>query len=182
VNRVNWHQSKNNIIAMNKPIDIIKEKNYITPKGLSRLQEELHQLQRIERPEVIKTIAWAAGNGDRSENADYIYGKKRLREIDRRVRFLSRRIELAVVVDPATKTSVKVQFGASVLISDEDEVLKMIVIVGVDEIDTNKGFISWRSPIGSSLIGKEVGDTIEVLTPRGVIIYEVLNIIYQEIN
>ena len=170
---------------MNKPVDVLKnkmkEKNYITPKGLAKLDEELTLLQRVERPEVTKTVAWAAGNGDRSENADYIYGKKRLREIDRRVRFLSRRIELAVVVDPSNKTSDKVQFGATVLISD-GEIEKKIVIIGVDEIDTSKGFISWRSPIGSSLIGKEVGDTIEVLTPKGVIQYEVLEIIYKEIK
>ncbi|MBC7537882.1 MAG: transcription elongation factor GreB [Bacteriovorax sp.] len=165
-----------------KPTAKLKEKNYITPKGLSKLQEELHQLARIERPEVTKTVAWAAGNGDRSENADYIYGKKRLREIDRRVRFLTQRIDLAVIVDPAATTTNKVQFGASVEISDEEGVTKLIAIVGVDEIDTKKGFISWRSPIGSSLIGKEVNDTIEVRTPKGVITYEILEIIYREIN
>lgn len=157
------------------------EKNYITPKGLSRLQDELHQLSRIERPEVTKTVAWAAGNGDRSENADYIYGKKRMREIDRRVRFLSQRIDLSVVVDPASIKSSKVQFGATVEISDEEGTSKTISIVGVDEIDTAKGFISWRSPIGSSLIGKEVGDTLDVRTPKGLITYEILEIKYQEI-
>lgn len=160
----------------------IKEKNYITPKGLLKLQEELHQLARVERPEVTKTVAWAAGNGDRSENADYIYGKKRLREIDRRVRFLTHRIDLAVIVDPTTISTDKVQFGASVLIADEEGVSRSVSIVGVDEIDTNKGFISWRSPIGSSLIGKEVGDTIEVRTPKGIITFEILEIIYREIN
>ncbi|RPJ66923.1 MAG: transcription elongation factor GreB [Alphaproteobacteria bacterium] len=154
----------------------------MTPKGLAKLQEELHQLARIERPEVTKTVAWAAGNGDRSENADYIYGKKRLREIDRRVRFLTQRIELAVVVDPSKIQTTKVQFGASVVIEDEEGESKMIVIVGVDEINTTKGLISWRSPIGSSLIGKEVGDTIEVRTPKGLISYEILEIIYQDIN
>jgi transcription elongation factor GreB len=165
---------------MKKPIKGPQEKNYITPKGFLKLQAELHQLARIERPEVTKTVAWAAGNGDRSENADYIYGKKRLREIDRRVRFLTQRIDLAVVVDPATIASSKVQFGATVKIADEDEILKTIVIVGVDEIDTNKGFISWRSPIGSSLIGKEVNDTIDVRTPKGVMTYEILEITYRE--
>lgn len=136
---------------------------------------------RVERPEVTKTVAWAAGNGDRSENADYIYGKKRLREIDRRVRFLTRRIDLAIVVDPAKIISLKVQFGASVQISDLEGITKSVAIVGVDEIDTNKGFISWRSPIGSSLIGKEVGDTIEVRTPKGLLTFEILEIIYREI-
>lgn len=166
---------------MNKPQAKAPEKNYITPKGFARLQDELHQLARIERPEVTKTVAWAASNGDRSENADYIYGKKRLREIDRRVRFLTQRIDLAVVVDPAQIKTLKVQFGASVSIEDEEGESKMISIVGVDEIDTNKGLISWRSPIGSSLIGKQVGDTIEVKTPKGLQSFEVLEIIYREI-
>lgn len=167
---------------MNKPAPPLK--NYITPRGLARLVDELHQLSRIERPEVCKTVAWAAGNGDRSENADYIYGKKRLREIDRRVRFLTQRIDLAVAVDPASIVSDKIQFGATVEILDEDDEAgqsKTISIVGVDEIDTTKGLISWRSPIGSSLIGAVVGDTIRVQTPRGLVTYEILTIIYQDI-
>jgi len=159
-----------------------KEKNYITPKGLKVLQDELHQLSRIERPEVTKVVAWAASNGDRSENADYLYGKKRLREIDKRVRFLLQRIEIAVVVDPAGVEAEKVQFGATVIIGDEDGVTKTFSIVGVDEIDTGRGLISWKSPIGSSLIGKEVGDTIDVRTPKGVISYEIIEIIYREIS
>lgn len=158
-----------------------KEKNYITPKGLSKLKEELYQLLSIERPEVTRTVAWAASNGDRSENADYIYGKKKLREIDRRVRFSTQRVNLAIVVDPVSINCNKVQFGASVQIEDEEGICKIISIVGVDEIDTQKGFISWRSPIGSSLIGKEVGDTIDVRTPRGIVNYEVLEIVYREI-
>jgi transcription elongation factor GreB len=158
-----------------------KEKNYITPKGFKVLEAELHQLSRIERPEVTKTVAWAAGNGDRSENADYIYGKKRMREIDRRVRFLLQRIDRAVVVDPLAITSDKVQFGATVIIGDEDGVTRQFSIVGVDEIDTSRGLISWRSPIGSSLIGKEVGDTIDVHTPKGIISYEIIEIVYKEI-
>ena len=159
-----------------------KEKNYITPKGFQRLQDELHQLSRVERPEVTKTVAWAASNGDRSENADYIYGKKRLREIDRRVRFLTSRIDLAVVVDPAQIKSKRVQFGATVTVVDEeDESSKTISIVGVDEIKTEKNQISWRSPLGSSLIGKEVGDTILFRTPIGTKTYEIIEIIYVEI-
>jgi transcription elongation factor GreB len=165
----------------NKSDKKAKEKNYITPKGLKVLQDELHQLSRVERPEVTKTVAWAAGNGDRSENADYIYGKKRLREIDKRVRFLTLRIELAVVVDPTKIKAEKVQFGASVTIEDEDGNTKNISIVGVDEINTAKGLISWKSPIGSSLIGKEVGDSIEVQTPKGKIVYEIVDITYREI-
>lgn len=166
---------------MNKPAPNPQVKNYITPKGMARLQDELHQLARIERPEVTKTVAWAAGNGDRSENADYIYGKKRLREIDRRVRFLTQRIDLAVVVDPAKIKTLRVQFGATVTLTDEEGDSRTIAIVGVDEINTSKGHISWRSPIGSSLIGKEVGDTIEVRTPSGLVAYEIMEIIYQEI-
>ncbi len=159
-----------------------KEKNYITPKGLKVLQDELHQLSRVERPEVTKVVAWAASNGDRSENADYLYGKKRLREIDKRVRFLVQRIEIAVVVDPAGVEADKVQFGATVIIGDEEGVTRTFSIVGVDEIDTGRGLISWKSPIGSSLIGKEVGDTIDVRTPKGVISYEIIEIIYREIS
>jgi len=159
-----------------------KEKNYITPKGLKVLQDELHQLSRVERPEVTKVVAWAASNGDRSENADYLYGKKRLREIDKRVRFLVQRIEIAVVVDPAGVEADKVQFGATVIIGDEEGVTRTFSIVGVDEIDTGRGLISWKSPIGSSLIGKEVGDTIDVHTPKGVISYEIIEIIYREIS
>ena len=159
-----------------------KEKNYITPKGFQRLQDELHQLARIERPEVTKTVAWAASNGDRSENADYIYGKKRLREIDRRVRFLTGRIDKAIVVDPTKSISSKVQFGATVTLEDEDDgSTKTISIVGVDEINTEKNLLSWRSPLGSSLIGKEVGDTILVRIPIGTKTYEIINIVYVEI-
>ena len=160
-----------------------KEKNYITPQGFARLTDELHQLGHIERSEVTKTVAWAAGNGDRSENADYIYGKKRLREIDKRVRFLSKRIDAAVVVDPERVKSDKAQFGATVTFVDEDSgEKKTISIVGVDEIDTKKNQLSWRSPIGSSLIGKEVGDTISVRIPAGTKTYEIIEIIYVKIN
>lgn len=160
-----------------------KEKNYITPKGLKRLQDELHQLARVERPEVTKTVAWAASNGDRSENADYIYGKKRMREIDKRVRFLSSRIELAMVVDPVSVKSEKVQFGATVTIADEEDgEEKTVSIVGVDEINTEKNQISWRSPLGSSLIGKEVGDTILLKVPAGTKSYEIIEIEYVSIE
>ena len=159
-----------------------KEKNYITPKGFLRLQSELDQLARVERPEVTKTVAWAASNGDRSENADYIYGKKRLREIDKRTRFLSLRIDLAVVVDPLQIKSEKVQFGATVTLTSEEEETKTISIVGVDEIDTGKNQISWRSPLGSSLIGKELGDTISVRIPSGTKTYEIVDIVYKSID
>ena len=165
----------------NKSHEKVKDKNYITPKGFAIMQAEISQLQTIERPEVTRTVAWAASNGDRSENADYIYGKKRLREIDKRVRFLTQRIDLAVVVDPCKISSSKVQFGASVKVIDEDGIIKTFSIVGVDEINTLKGHISWKSPIGSSLIGKVVGDTIDVVTPKGLINFEIMEIHYREI-
>ena len=158
-----------------------KEKNYITPKGFKRLQDELDQLLRIERPELTKVIAWAAGNGDRSENADYIYGKKRLREIDRRVRFLTSRIDKSQVIDPLSIKSQKIQFGASVTLLDEEDNERFISIVGVDEINTEKGHLSWKSPIGNSLIGKMVGEIVIVKTPKGEIEYEIKEIDYKEI-
>ena len=162
---------------------MVNEKNYITPNGLARLQAELNQLVRIERPEVTKTVTWAASLGDRSENADYIYGKKRLREIDRRTRFLASRIDKAVVVDPTLTKSDKVQFGATVTVEDEEDgSVKTFSIVGVDEISTEKNQISWRSPIGSSLIGKEVGDTILVKIPLGSKTYVIMKIIYAKIE
>ena len=133
----------------------MNQKNYITNIGFFKLKNELDDLLRVERPQVTKTVAWAASNGDRSENADYIYGKKRLREIDKRTRFLSSRLENAVVIYPEKIESVKVQFGATVKILDDDGIEKTISIVGVDEINIEKNHLSWKSPIGSSLIGKE---------------------------
>lgn len=159
-----------------------KEKNYITPKGLKTLQDEYDLLTKVERPEVTKIVAWAASLGDRSENADYIYGKKRLREIDRRTRFLSKRIELAFVVDPTKTVSEKIQFGATVILEDEEGLRKTVSIVGVDEIDTKKNRISWRSPLGSSLIGFKVGDTIDVQIPQGLLSYEIIEILYVELS
>lgn len=159
-----------------------KEKNYITPLGFKKLKDELGYLLRVERPEVTKTVAWAAGNGDRSENADYIYGKKRLREIDKRVRFLTSRLDAAHVVDPESITAIKIQFGATVTLTDEEGNEKRISIVGIDEINTEKGHISWRSPIGSSLIGKVEGESITVRTPKGEIDYEIIEITYRNIH
>lgn len=159
-----------------------KEKNYITKKGLKKLQDELDQLLRVERPELTKVIAWAASNGDRSENADYIYGKKRLREIDKRVRFLTGRIDAAVVVEPDKIVAEKIQFGATVVLSDEDGNEKKISIVGVDEINTVKGHLSWKSPLGGSLIGKAEGDSVSVRTPKGEIEFEVIEITYRDIH
>lgn len=162
---------------------MIKEKNYITPQGLKVMQDEYEHLTKVERPEMTKTVAWAASNGDRSENADYLYGKKRLREIDRRLRFLSKRIEAAVSVDPEKQKSEKVQFGATVTIVEEESgEEKTVKIVGVDEIDTNKNKISWKSPLGSALLGKEEGDSISLKLPHGFKEYEISEIIYQRID
>ncbi len=141
-------------------------KNYITPQGFKRLGDELHSLLHVERPKVVETVTWAAGNGDRSENADYIYGKRRLREIDRRIAFLQGRLEKAVVVDPAQQKGDTVLFGATVEITT-DESIKQYTIVGVDEIDLGKSFISWESPVGRALLGKKAGETVLMRTPRG---------------
>lgn len=156
--------------------------NYISPKGHQKLIDELDQLVKIERPEVTKLVQWAASNGDRSENADYLYGKRRLREIDRRIRFLSQRLDAAVLVDPTKITSQKVQFGATVELTDEDGNKKKFTIVGVDEVDTAKGRISWQSPIGRTLIGKACGEEVLVKTPSGEITYEVVTIEYKPIE
>ena len=156
----------------------MEKNNYITPNGYKKLVEELEQLLRIERPEVTKLVQWAASNGDRSENADYLYGKRRLREIDRRIRFLSSRLDAAVVVDPVKTLSQKIQFGATVDLIDEEGATKCFTIVGVDEVDTTRGHISWQSPIGKSLIGKSMGDEVVVKVPSGEVNFEVIMIKY----
>lgn len=157
-----------------------KEKNYITAEGFKKLQDELYHLTRIERPEMTKTVAWAASLGDRSENADYLYGKKRLREIDRRVRFLIKRIELAEVVGPTTINTKKIQFGATVCVVDEETGdQKTITIVGVDEIEIEKNRISWKSPLGNILLGKEEGDSVVLRLPSGEKDLEILSVTYK---
>jgi transcription elongation factor GreB len=154
-------------------------KNYITPGGYRRLQEELARLWKVERPPVVTTVAWAAGNGDRSENGDYIYGKKRLREIDRRLRFLDKRLSIAEVVNPrAQKNRDKVFFGASVTYAREDDSEVTVEIVGIDETET--GRISWISPVARALMGKSVGDTATVPTPKGAETIEIVAIEYPE--
>ena len=159
-----------------------EKKNYITPKGHQKLVDELEALLRVERPQVTQLIQWAASNGDRSENADYIYGKRRLREIDRRIRFLSSRLDAALVVDPAKMVSEKIQFGASVQVLDEEGAIRNFTIVGVDEVDTAKGRISWQSPIGKSLIGKSVGDEVLIQIPAGEMTFEIVSVKYQPIE
>jgi transcription elongation factor GreB len=153
-------------------------KNYMTPEGFARLKAELRALVELERPEVVRTVSWAASNGDRSENGDYIYGKKRLREIDRRVRFLIKRLENAEVVHSAGRDSDQVFFGATVKIrTSKDE--KEITIVGVDEVDPSHGRVSWISPVAKALIKAREGDTVRLRTPAGEEKIEILEVRYQ---
>lgn len=161
---------------------MIQKNNYISPNGHQKLVNELEQLLKIERPEVTKLIQWAASNGDRSENADYLYGKRRLREIDRRIRFLSQRLDAAVIVDPTKIQSDKIQFGATVEVVDEDGNSKRFTIVGVDEVDTAKGRISWQSPIGKALLGKAEGDEVLIKVPAGDVTYEIVSLSYRMID
>ena len=154
-------------------------KNYITPRGLQTLRDELNQLTRVERPKVVEVVSWAAGNGDRSENGDYIYGKKRLREIDRRIRFLTKRIEIAQVVDPAQqKNRDQVFFGATVTYAGDDGVEKTVRIIGIDEADLARGEVSWVSPIAKALLKAREGDTVNLRTPAGLETLEVIEIRY----
>lgn len=153
--------------------------NYITPEGFKKLQEEFRQLFQNERPKIVETVAWAASNGDRSENGDYIYGKKRLREIDKRLKFLRDRIENAKVVDPKdVKETHTVVFGAEVTIHDEDGETRVYRIVGEDEIEPGKNKISWKSPMAKALLGKRKGDEIEIHRPAGVLCAEITAISY----
>ena len=154
-------------------------KNYITPEGMQRLQDELLNLRTVERPQVVETVSWAAGNGDRSENGDYIYGKKRLREIDRRMRFLIKRMEIAEVVDPAKQTNHdQVFFGATVTFADSKNVERTVRIVGVDEARLEKGEISWISPVARALMKAWDGDVVKMRTPGGEEELEILKIAY----
>jgi transcription elongation factor GreB len=153
--------------------------NYITPGGARRLKEELHRLLATDRPEVVRTVSWAASNGDRSENGDYLYGKKRLREIDRRIRFLSKRLDIAEVVDPSVHHgSDQVFFGATVRYLNARDEEHTITIKGVDEFDSAAGEISWVAPIARALLGTRVGDEVRVQTPAGVDMLEVLQVQY----
>src|SRR5947208_13112745 len=154
-------------------------KNYMTPRGFQRLRDELHRLLRIERPKVVEVVSWAAGNGDRSENGDYIYGNRRLREIDRRIRFLTKRLESAEVVDPKQqKRRDQVFFGATVTYATEDGTENTITIVGIDEADLARGQVSWVSPIARALLNAREGDTVELRAPAGVEPIEILEISY----
>ena len=165
----------------------MEEKNYITPAGHERIRSELLQLLNLDRPEVVKVVHWAASNGDRSENGDYIYGKKRLREIDRRIRFLNQRLEFAVIVDNAARKkgeadAEQVFFGATVtyenLEGPERGKETTITIVGVDEVDLDQGHVSWVSPIAKALIKARIGDCVKIQTPTGPTEIEILDVQY----
>ena len=156
-------------------------RNYMTPGGFARMKDELEHLVQKERPELVAIVAWAAGNGDRSENGDYIYGKKRLREIDRRIRFLIRRLDNAEVVDPAAhrdEGSDQVFFGATVTLRSAKDGERTVSIVGVDEIDTARGYISWVSPMARALLKAREGDTVTLHTPGGVDELEIVRVRY----
>ena len=154
-------------------------KNYITPKGYRRLRDELTHLVKTERPEVVSVVSWAASNGDRSENGDYLYGKKRLREIDRRIRFLTQRLEIAEVVDSSMHHGgEQVFFGATVCYADGTGAETTVTILGVDEADSAQGQISWVSPVARALLKARVGDVVRLVVPGGVQELEILSVEY----
>src|SRR6185437_4442006 len=156
-------------------------KNYMTPRGFQQLRDELSRLMRIERPKVVDTVSWAAANGDRSENGDYIYGKRRLREIDRRIRFLAKRLENSQIVDPARQTRRdQVFFGATVTYETARGAAHTITIVGIDEADLSRGQVSWVSPIARALLKAREGDIVDLRTPSGPERIEVLAIAYRD--
>lgn len=158
-------------------------RNYVTPAGHARLREELEFLVKQERPRIVEIVAWAASNGDRSENGDYIYGKRRLREIDRRIRFLSKRLDNAEVVDPLRQgDNDQIFFGAKVTIADQDGKENTYTIVGIDEADVTRGRISWISPLARALIKNREGDTVRFQSPLGIREIDILEVVYERIE
>ncbi len=155
-------------------------KNYMTLEGAERLRAELRKLLNTDRPECVRVVSWAAGNGDRSENGDYLYGKKKLREIDRRIRFLQRRLDAAEIVECEKNETDQVLFGAWVKLSDEEERIRTYRIVGMDETDPTSGFISWISPMAKALLQSRVGDAVNVRTPKGEEELEILEVWYRK--
>lgn len=154
-------------------------KNYMTPPCYHRMLEERSHLVKVERPEVVQVVSWAASNGDRSENGDYLYGKKRLREIDRRIRFLNKRLENCEVIDPETRPKTdQIFFGATVVYAGEDGEEHKIRIVGIDEADASVGDVSWISPIARVFLKKFEGDTVQLPTPKGVQTLDILEVLY----
>lgn len=158
----------------------MRMKNYMTPAGFQMLRAELKDLLTRQRPELVSVIAWAASNGDRSENGDYIYGKRRLREIDRRIRFLTQRLESAQVIDPKSQDPQRVLFGATIVLLDEEGNQKRLRIVGQDEIRLEQGWISWQSPVAKAVLGAKVGDVVSAHTPQGVLELEILQVYYED--
>jgi transcription elongation factor GreB len=165
-----------------EPAELPVSRFYMTPAGYDRLRSELKRLVEVERPEVVRTVSWAASNGDRSENGDYIYGKRRLREIDRRVRYLIRRLENSEVVNSAGREADQVFFGATVRVRVEDGAERTVTIVGLDEVDTGRGRVSWISPIAKALIKGREGDVVKLHTPVGVEELEILEVSYLPID
>ncbi|MBQ0131116.1 MAG: transcription elongation factor GreB [Comamonas sp.] len=154
-------------------------KNYMTPQGYQALKAELLELIDNERPKIVEIVHWAASNGDRSENGDYLYGKKRLREIDRRIRFLTKRLEVAEVVDPSLHHgSEQVFFGATVTYVDDEDVQRSVTILGIDEADSSQSQVSWIAPVARALLKSKVGDEVPLVTPAGVRMLEVLAVTY----
>jgi transcription elongation factor GreB len=160
----------------------VPAKNYITPAGFARLKAELKRLVELERPEVVRTVSWAASNGDRSENGDYIYGKKRVRELDRRVRTLIMRLENASVVDNAGRDAEQVFFGATARVRSSAGGERSLTIVGADEVDTARGRVSWISPVAKALLKARVGDLVTLQTPAGTEQLEILDVSYPSID
>jgi transcription elongation factor GreB len=161
------------------PGEVAEKSIYITPEGFRKLQEELDHLWRIERPKVTEAVATAAALGDRSENADYIYGKKRLREIDSRLRFLQKRTDALVVVERAPDQQGKVYFGAWVTLEDDEGEERVYRVVGPDEFDPDRGFISMDSPLGRAVLGREVGDEVTVGRPKGLATFTLASVRYE---
>lgn len=168
-------------VEQEAPAEVGGGKNYMTPAGHARLRAELHELLRVERPKVVEIVSWAAGNGDRSENGDYLYGKKRLREIDHRIRLLGKRLEIAEVVDPARQANRdRVFFGATVTYVNQRDEGRTVTILGVDEADIKRGEVSLHSPIARALLRARVGDVVKLPTPAGMDELEVLAIRYPD--
>jgi transcription elongation factor GreB len=162
---------------------IVVSKNYITPAGLKKLKDEALYLIDKERPDLVKVISWAASNGDRSENGDYIYGKRRLREIDKRIRFLTQRLDAAVVVDPANReSSEQIFFGATVTYVNENGTEHTVSIVGIDEANVSRGLISWISPLAKSLLKSKKGDVVLHQSPSGIEELEITEVRYESIS
>lgn len=160
----------------------MNNKNYITPNGHKTLRAELENLVKIERPKIVDVVSWAASNGDRSENGDYIYGKKRLREIDKRIRFLTKRLDISEIVNPLQqKDNKQIFFGATVVLADENGEEKTYSIVGIDEANASENKISWISPLAKNLLKKFEGDSINLKTPSGFREFDIVEVVYKEI-